>query len=313
MSSDQISETTKKALIIGYGSIGRRHYDVLTEHFGFKHIHLVTKQQTTSSHDYKEMPHPDRLKEYDYFLICSETIKHYEQLVYLCSHVDKKTILVEKPLFTEVQQVARNNNRIFVGYNLRFHPLLNAIRIQIGQQTVLSVNINVGQHLSDWRPDSDYEKSYSASKARGGGVLLDLSHELDYIIWLFGPFTVLASISEKISMLAGDSDDYLALIGRTNTNVNVTLNMDYLQQKPQRSITINLEHETLTADFISNSLRRKAADSDLQTKTFSVNRNSSYQAMHRHILEEGGPNACSYDDGIEVMKCVQQIRESKII
>ena len=74
-------------------------------------------------------------------------------------------------------------------YNLRFLPSLQAYRerIQFGViGKVLSVRCEIGQYLPSWRPGSDYRQAVSASRALGGGALLELSHEIDYLRWIFG-------------------------------------------------------------------------------------------------------------------------------
>ena len=117
-------------------------------------------------------------------------------------------------------------NRVFVAYNFRFHPVLNYLRKELKDQQVISTNIYCGQYLPGWRPNTDYRKCYSSSKKEGGGVLRDLSHEIDYAIWLFGEYEKLTAIGGKYSSLEIDSEDCISILLKMEkcNIVNITLN-----------------------------------------------------------------------------------------
>ena len=101
---------------------------------------------------------------------------------------------VEKPLAVTVEGLAELLDgeaevTIAVGYNLRFHPALEAIRAAVYEGRIgrlLAVRAEVGQYLPDWHPEEDYRVSYAARRDLGGGALLTLSHELDYVRWIAG-------------------------------------------------------------------------------------------------------------------------------
>ena len=97
----------------------------------------------------------------------------------------------------------------------RYMPLFNNIKNIIDQRiigNILAVNVYAGQYLPNWRSNSDYRDGVSANKSLGGGVLLELSHEIDYVIWLFGvPKSVICS-APKISNLEIDVEDIANII-----------------------------------------------------------------------------------------------------
>ena len=190
-----LNDTTIKLLIIGFGSIGRRHYEIVKDFENVENITVVTKQNLPLISTYNILSEVKNLDYYNYFIISSETIKHYDQLKYLCSKVDNKKILVEKPLFDKLRgNMKYKSNQVFTAYNLRFHPVILKLKELLENEEVYFANIICGHYLPLWRPNQDYRNSYSADISKGGGVLRDLSHELDYVNWIFGDIEKLDNI-----------------------------------------------------------------------------------------------------------------------
>ena len=120
----------KNVLIIGYGSIGKRHANILKKNSMVKNIFVLTKQNC------KPFIKINSLKEIilinpDYVIISSPTSKHYNLLSFLENTLRKKLILVEKPLFIKNKKLNIRNNKVYVGYNMRFNPLIQFIRNKI--------------------------------------------------------------------------------------------------------------------------------------------------------------------------------------
>jgi predicted dehydrogenase len=299
------------ALIIGFGSIGQRHFEILNRISSVENIEIVTRQSITDYPTQRDLYSINELQYFDYFIICSETHKHFKQLEYLEHNVNGKIILVEKPLFAECQGLSVSNNQILVGYNLRFDPIIRMLRKWLAEEKTLSANIITGQYLPDWRSDRDYRLSYSASKEKGGGVLLDLSHEIDYTQWLFGRYKHLEAINEKISNLEITSDDYLALIGKTVNGCMITMTLDCISKIPQRKMTIHTTNYTILADLITGRLLRQAKDNKSEEVLFNRSeRNESYEAMHGSILDNQASDVCTLAEGYMTMEIIEKIRQS---
>ena len=118
----------KIAAIIGYGSIGKRHAYVLKRLKLFNRIYIVTSQKLVSN--FKKLKSIKDLKEInpDYFVICSDTNKHFQHLKYIVNNFEKKNIFVEKPLFEKMYKLKIRKNKIFIGYNFRFNPIIKYIK-----------------------------------------------------------------------------------------------------------------------------------------------------------------------------------------
>lgn len=296
-------------LIIGYGSIGKRHNEVLSKFDEIENIDIVTKQKLESKTTFISLEQVPDLDIYNYYVIASETNKHYEQLKYLESKVSNKIIFCEKPLFETYKKLTIEKNEVFVGYVLRFHPLLQKLKNFIEKEKVLSVNVNCGQYLPTWRPNTDYRTSYSAKKDGGGGVLLDLSHEIDYVQWLFGKINEIKSYQLKISDLEIETDDLTTFIGKTKNKTVVNLSIDYISKITYRKILLHTLNYSYELDFIKNSLMQTDKSGLEKIYDFkSLEKNNMFEQMHKSILNDK-KNACSYEDGLEVMKTISIIQE----
>jgi len=295
-------------LLVGFGSIGRRHFEILNEMDMVNHVHLVTKQDIEGEICFYSLQDVDCIDSYDYYVICSETVKHYEQLEYLCSKVSDKKILVEKPLYDKAYADIVLNNTVYTAYNLRFHPVLMKLKDMLANENVFCANIMCGQYLPTWRPQQDYRKSYSANLKLGGGVLRDLSHELDYMIWLFGTLDKFQYISTKCSDLEIHSDDVFAAIGVTSSKVIVNVTMDYISKHPIRRLLIHTQSKTIEADVINNVIKVSDKFGEVEVIDLpAINRNATYHSMHHAILSGEGEHVCGIKEGLQVMAMIQAV------
>ena len=297
-----------KLLLIGFGSIGMRHYEILDSFEYVKTIDIVTKKVLANKRTFRDLTDVYDLKIYDYFVIASETSKHYQQLKYICSKVDNKKVVVEKPLYDRQYDAFSFNNKVFTAYNLRFHPVLQKLKSLIESERVYYVNAICGQYLPTWRPEQDYRKSYSADINQGGGVLRDLSHELDYLMWLFGDINTVDAINTKISDLDINSDDIFTAIGVTDKQTIINLTVDYISKAIIRRLIIHTENYTVEADIIGNSMTitDKEANAEIIT-TEIIDRNYTYTKMHESILNNKYNTVCNFEQGEKVVDVINSI------
>jgi CMP-N,N'-diacetyllegionaminic acid synthase len=296
-------------LIIGYGSIGKRHEEVLSLLENIQCVDIVTKQSLKDKTVFKSLASVPDLQSYDYFIIASQTNKHYEQLQYLEAKVTDKIIFCEKPLFENRKTFEIVHNSVYVGYVLRFHPLLQKLKSFLANEKIISINVNCGQYLPTWRANSDYRESYSAKKDEGGGVLLDLSHEIDYTQWLCGKMKELQSYQVKVSDLEIDSDDLTTFVGKTERGVVVTLSIDYISKITYRKILVHTLEHSYELDFIHNNLikKDKLANEEIFTAD-NLERNVMFEGMHTSILDDKR-SVCSYHEALDVMDTITIIQE----
>ena len=282
-----------RVLVVGFGSIGKRHYEVLKE-LGYK-VDILSRRKNQSLQK-------TNLKKYDYFVIATENSLHYKQLKYIDKNVKNKIIFCEKPLFDKYKKLKIKNNKVYVGYVLRFHPLLQKLKSFLKNEKILFINAKCGQFLPTWR-NTDYKKSYSAKKE--GGVLLDLSHEIDYVRYLAGDIKKIKSYQVKLSDLEIKKDDLTTFIGKAkNTIVNVTI--DYISKLTHRFIIVETLNTTYKLDFIKNEIIIQKDKKEVIS--INIDRNYMFKEMHKSILKDE-KICCSYEDGLKVMKIISKIQK----
>ena len=297
---------TLTALVIGYGSIGARHADILNSMDAVKKVSVLSSQINLPYETITSLEEITKLNP-NYIVIASNTSLHYEQLAFLEENLQGTKILVEKPLFDSFYDLEINNNQVFVGFNLRFHPLLQLIKEKIIDKNLWNIQLFCGSYLPDWRPNRDYRISASAKNETGGGVLLDLSHELDYVQWLAGPLEVELAVSEKVSDLEIDSDDLLLLSGRVQGGAYVHIALNYFTREPIRFEDKELRYRNRHLDLIVNSLSATTEGKKSDFSWRGLECNETYRAMHHAVLEGDFSNICNFDQGLQTMSLIERI------
>lgn len=296
----------KKALVIGYGSIGQRHERLLSD-MGFD-VKVVSRHLRDGSHFYNTVEQAFKEHRFEYVVIANETSAHREALKQVNAQGFTGSLLVEKPLFMHKEEDSFNSfhhNNTFVAYNLRFHPLIVKLKEMLLHARILSVNCYVGQYLPTWRPDTDYTKSYSASINKGGGVLRDLSHELDYLMYLFGEWQSLVASKVKISKLNIETEDYVNIHYVTQSSTRVSVELNYLDRITQRYVIVQTDQYTIKADFIANTI----SCNDKIEKLQDIDRDYTYIKQHESVLN-GDSVCCSYSQGNKVVEMIEAIEKS---
>jgi CMP-N,N'-diacetyllegionaminic acid synthase len=296
-----------KAAVVGFGSIGRRHCEILSSMKSVIEVSSLTSQKNIPYQSYSSL---EELVEYDpdYIVIASPTSYHFEQLNFLEDNLYEKKILIEKPLFEKNHDFVPKRNKVYVGYNLRFNPLISSLKNRLKDREIWNVNIFCGSNLVNWRENIEYQESSSAKVESGGGVLLDLSHEIDYLKWIFGPITIDYAKNSKISDLDIQTDDFLTFSGHTQGSTNFQVTLNYFSRIDTRRIIIDGLGFAVVADLINNEIIEDREGSKIITPYLDFNRNDSFKDMHNAILSNDDKFVCSFSEGQEVMKVIEEIK-----
>jgi predicted dehydrogenase len=282
------------ALVVGLGSIGQRHARVLKE-LG----HQVVTVSRRDGGDYHSVGDAVAAARPAYAVVATETAAHAGTLHELADAGFRGTVLVEKPLFAKAGPAPDYPfARLVVGYNLRFHPVMTAFAERLRGRKAITVSAYVGQDIRDWRPGRDHRTTASATAAAGGGVLRDLSHELDYLLWLFGPWRRVAALGGSSGARQLEVDDHISLLLEMQGSQAVQVHMDYLDRAGLRNIRVNLEDETIEADVSGGRLIVNG-----NATHYPSERDQSYRDMHLAAIEGLSP-ICSLSEGLAVMDLI---------
>lgn len=286
--------------VVGAGSIGSRHQRILKQ---LGHQVSVISANSPAA-DFRSLSDALEQQSFDYVVIASQTSQHFHDLSTLMRDNFRGRVLIEKPVFEKPHKL-RSDLFSFaaVGYNLRFHPAIIWLKDTLPKLGDLSsANFYVGQYLPTWRPETDYRNSSSAQDISGGGVLRDLSHELDLAQHFFGDWQKLTAIGGKFSDLEITTDDtFSILMSATKCNV-VSIHLNYLDQIKQRNITINGNNGTISVDLVGNNARFN----ELEVK-FSVTADDSYTAQHLAVISSDSQNICTLGEALKVVDTIEAI------
>jgi len=300
----------KNVLIIGYGSIGKRHAKILKKFKDVAKIYIFTKQKCKSFNKISNINEIKKISP-DYIIISSRTSEHFMHLSFIEKNFKNRLILVEKPLFDTSKNLKIKNNKVFVGYNLRYHPIINFIKNFIKNKKIFSININCQSYLPNWRKNINYTKSNSARKTHGGGVLLELSHEIDYLQLIFKRVTKLHnSLVKKISDLKIDTEDYVLIAGKT-AMANFYMSLNFFSLQSQRRIMVSGNMFNLEADLLKNTVKI-FEKGKIKNKKFKVDKNYTYMKQHRCLLDGNLTQACKYNEGVKLMSLINKIKNFKL-
>ncbi len=290
-----------KVLIVGYGSIGRRHARVLKNLVG--DIAVVSSQHVAGHRKFASVAEAVHAFHPDYIVICTATAAHADALQTLKQLGFTGRALVEKPLYAHAAQHAGPYPfPVHIAYQLRFHKLIVALQEALAGRRTLSAHVYVGQHLAQWRPGRDPKDTYSAHRAQGGGVLRDLSHELDLVSHLFGPIEQWQGFAARVGDVTVDSEDAAAFVLGCRRCPVVSLQMNCLDPLPKREWIVATSDAGIRADLIRSTLTVND-----KTTTITCDTDEAMLAMHQALLSGQDNTACTLEEGLALVGLIDKV------
>lgn len=319
-------------LIVGFGSIGKRHLENILANYNDVKIIVCTKRT-----DLKELERfgviiVNSLSEAilykpDVGFITNETRYHVKTAISLAKNdID---LFIEKPLSNSIydinhlRKIIRNKKLITqIGCNMRFHPCIAKMKEILDEGKlgrVISVNVESSSFLPDWHPYEDYRLGYAARKDLGGGISLTCIHEIDFLCWFFGDVKKIFSITGKYSDLEVTTDDLSVMTLIFKNSIIGEVHLDYVQRPDFKSCKIIGTKGTMYWDSSTNEVKifyqnKKQWKSILKLNNFQ--RNSMYvkelEHFFRHIKKRT-KTINDIDDGIKTLKIVLSAQKSSAL
>ncbi len=332
MKSSGLAVLINRILIVGFGSIGKLHLHLVRELLPKADIRILRHQATSTVPEYSN----------SCFSSIEEAIAFAPQIAVIASpapfHIATAQalaevgvhLLVEKPLSASLEGVTqlletcqKQGSALLTGYNLRFLPSLQRFRDLLAEGVigkVLSVRCEVGQYLPSWRPDSDYRQGVSARRELGGGALLELSHELDYLRWIFGEVDWAKANLSRQSNLDIDVEDTVHLILGFVPSVDGhqligVVNLDFVRHDTTRLCLAIGEKGSLRWNGLKGEVALYEAGAKDWCELFRHphRREDSYLAEWQNLIAcitEHKTPLITGEDGLKVLQIIEAVRIS---
>jgi len=316
-----------KFLIAGLGSIGRRHLRNLVA-LGQEDILLYRTHQSTLP-DEVLAPYPVETDleaalahKPDAVIVSNPTALHLEVAVPAAKAGCH--LLLEKPVAPQLdegvealqQAVSEGGVQTLVGFQFRFHPVLNRVKALLDRGDlgrVYSFRAHWGEYLPGWHPWEDYRQSYAARKDLGGGVVNTLCHPLDYVRWLFGDVASLTAITDQVSELALDVEDVAEISLVTEKGIIGSIHLDYYQRPPAHWLAVNCELGSIrwdNATGVAKVFQVAEGEWEIMEPSPGFERNDLFLEEMRHFLAliaGKTQSVCNLHEGIAALKLTQLI------
>ena len=287
-------------LVVGCGSIGERHIRNLIDISSHNIIAFDTsKERLDVMKELFNVETCDNIErcfdcDIDAVIICTPPNTHIQVAEQAIAH--GAHVFIEKPISDRldgldklIENAANNKKIILVGYCFRFSEGLKMVKSLIDSGKlgkILSVKAEFGQYLPDWRPWQNYKQSYTAKKELGGGIILDGSHEIDYLYWLVGDVREVFCFADKISALEVETEDTAEILLRFLNGAIGEIHLDFTQRAYSRNCKMIGEMGTLIWDFGEQTVRFYSANSkEWETYDVDADANFMYIEEMKHFLQ----------------------------
>jgi predicted dehydrogenase len=317
----------KKIALIGLGSIGRRHLrlikeirpdiDVTLVRSGFGQAWPEEKLANRVVKNVEEV-----ISEHVQAAIISspstEHLRQADELVLAGVH-----LLVEKPLSHSLDNVINLLEKVesqgivgLVGYIFHYDPAAQKFYEILQSHALgelLHARVECGSYLPDWRPEQDYRKTVSAASQKGGGVLLELSHELDYIRWFLGDIHSVQASLFNSGYLEIEVEESADLILTNKRGIPISMHLDFNRRHPSRFCSIQGTKGQLIWNVLEKKVMWQSVNGNPEVESFDIERDYMYREQLYHFLdciENGTKPAVGFNDGVVVLRLVDAARQS---
>ena len=252
-------------------------------------------------------------------IVSSPATLHLEQAKELAEN--NVHLLIEKPVSyvsDGIDQLSKTvidkKIVVLIGYALRYDKGAIKFKEWLSNKIVgkiLHARIECGSYLPDWRPDQDYRKTVSASRELGGGVLLELSHELDYLYWFFGkPVDVVANIRNS-NTLDVNVEDQADLLLTSQDGYPISVQLDFTRRNHARTCKVLTSEGELIWDAINKTVILRVVNNEPEIYTYNNDKDYIYRQQMESFfvsIDQDIEPTVSVREGLDVMKLIDAAR-----
>lgn len=321
--------TQPHLLVLGSGSVGRRHLRNFSA-LGCRVAAMdpradrldEARSEVELTHAASDLESALGLDRFDGVIVASPPSYHVAQ----CTAALEQglPVLLEKPVSPRLEQTAdlartveRTRQPLLLGYTYRWWPPLRRFRERLRQGEigrVLHVRCVMSAHLADWHPWERYQDFFMASATLGGGALLDESHFIDLMLWMFGPPTSVWGHVARLSSLEIETDDNVDAFLGYDAGPAVSIHLDLYGRPHEKHIVAVGETGTMQWSFDPNRIRLgRDGGQEWEDEVFTHDRNDMFQGVAIEFLDVIAGRtepSCTIADGVDVMRVIEAVRES---
>ncbi len=251
-----------KIIFFGLGSIGGRYARLIKENFNHElyayHHKKNPKKNNLGIKELSGLKEISKIKP-DAAFITNPTYKHIESATF-CAEKGIN-LFIEKPLSHSkkgignlLKIIRKNSVNAYIAYCLRFHPAIIWLKKHLEKNKPLHLTVNASSYLPNWRKNTDHLEHYSAFRSKGGGVILELSHEIDYMCYLLGGIKDFKVNAKKIGNVTVDSEDFADILLEFKNSAYCNLHLNFFSNLQRREIVADFKDHTVVGDLLANSI-----------------------------------------------------------
>ena len=235
-----------KFIIVGKGSIGKKHSSIL-ENKGHEVLFVRSVGGKVLDNDIQEAI---KFKPSG-ALICSPTSFHVEHAEKFLSN--NIPTLIEKPISNSnlnLNKLKKYKNIITVGYNIHFHPGFRIVKNMLSEKRIgeiKNVKVHFGAYIPDWFKNKNLKETYACQYKLGGGVLLTSIHEINFSINLFGKVKKIFAIESPNKSY--DVETCVEILFIHNDGIVSNISLDFFENPMRRYLKIVGQKGKILLDF----------------------------------------------------------------
>jgi predicted dehydrogenase len=315
----------QRVLVVGVGSIGRRHFDNL------RRLPPLGGLAAAANSPFDRLP--DDAADYRLYGSLAEALAEFRPTIGLVTNASPAHVVtaqaladvgahlfIEKPVadrFDGIEALTTTcrtrSLTTMVAYTLRFVASVARTRALLQNGVVgrpLFLAADVGQYLPDWRPGSDYRAGVSARRDLGGGVLLELSHEIDYVRWMLGEPDAVFAVASRSGVIDVDVEDSADALLSYATGARARIHLDFLERGKSRRCRIVGTEGTIETDLIAGtvSVTTVAAPTPVVETPVAQDPYMNELIDFLAAAAEGRASSNPLEDGVRTLRLVEAIR-----
>jgi len=304
-----------KILLVGTGSIAKRHLKNLKKIQPDVDFYVYSRSNRTLPNTKAVKFEELNNRAYNLIIIASDSDKHDSDLE-LVLKLKARTIFLEKPASLDLQtakkleyEIEKEKVNVRIGYDLRYHEGIKYLKEKFHDEILLDENIiifsQVGQNLSTWRkPRKDFE-AYSFNQSRSGGVINDLSHELDFINYISNTNLSFSQSTFKSKFFNEHLED-IAIVSANSKDKNILayFELNCISHSFYRGIKVHTKNKTYCLNLLNGTYSEFCFGKMSFQKVFNNNRDTRYESLWTDLIE-GSSILPTYAEAIKLLNEIQ--------